>query len=426
MDRRLQTRYFKLVKSHMRTVPSSAAGIKSMPDTSQAFAATQAAWRFLNNERVTMPALGEPLRQAGRESVAESHSDYALVVHDWSMLNFGKHTSKQDRLQRTHEGDVGYDLYTALLVDANTGSPLAPMALRLRTAHEILDTEAEPLCETVHLEQIGPTMQAAEAWNLPRQLVHVVDREGSSVGHFRDWNAAGHCFLVRSDERNVMHRGQERKLSAIPRLLKRDGCFEYVRDVEMQGRQRCLWVAEEEVVLHRPAKHWEGDRQVERPGYPLAVRLVVARLTDHNGRKVAEWWLLTNVAAEVSGVQIAEWYYWRWQIESYFKLVKTGGCDIERWEQESGPAIARRLCVAAMACVVAWRLERAETPETREASQVLVRLSGRQMKRSRPVTASAVLAGLMVFLPMLELLEHHDVSTLKAIASQILPWADTS
>jgi len=29
-------------------------------------------------------------------------------------------------------------------------------------------------------------------------------------------------------------------------------------------------------------------------------------------------------------------------------------------------------------------------------------------------------------LPMLELLEHHDVSTLKAIASQILPWADTS
>ena len=43
-----------------------AAGVKSLPSTKTAFAATQAAWRFLNNDRVTLPALVEPLREVGR------------------------------------------------------------------------------------------------------------------------------------------------------------------------------------------------------------------------------------------------------------------------------------------------------------------------------------------------------------------------
>ena len=124
-------------------------------------------------------------------------------------------------------------------------------------------------------------------------------------------------------------------------------------------------------------------------------------------------------------VQIADWYYWRWEIESYFKLLKTGGCDIERWEQQTGHAIARRLCVAAMACVLTWRLERASTPEALEVNRILVRLSGRQMKRTRPVTAPALLAGLMVYLPMMELLEHYEIAELKEMASQILPKMDS-
>ena len=119
-------------------------------------------------------------------------------------------------------------------------------------------------------------------------------------------------------------------------------------------------------------------------------------------------------------------YRWRsgWRIESFFKLLKSGGQQVEAWQQTSGPAILRRLLIASMACVLAWNLERDTSPQGQQMQQVLIRLSGRQIKRSRPVTASALLAGLFVLLPMLELLQEYDgdLSQLLNLAQTTLPY----
>ena len=65
------------------------------------------------------------------------------------------------------------------------------------------------------------------------------------------------------------------------------------------------------------------------------------RVVDEAGWILAEWTLLTNVPAESADAsQIAMWYYWRWRIESFFKLLKSHGHHLEQWQQESGPAIA--------------------------------------------------------------------------------------
>src|SRR5437879_4946785 len=130
--------------------------------------------------------------------------------------------------------------------------------------------------------------------------------------------------------------------------------------------------------------------------------------------------LLSNVpAAWATAEQLAFCYYWRWRIESFFKLLKSHGQQLEQWQQETGPAIARRLLVAAMACVVVWQLQADQSPEAAELKDLLVRLSGRQTKRKRPHTAPALLAGLWVLLSMLALLEHYDLDRLKALASRI-------
>jgi len=121
---------------------------------------------------------------------------------------------------------------------------------------------------------------------------------------------------------------------------------------------------------------------------------------------------------------VALWYYWRWRIESYHKLLKGAGQQVEHWQQETAAAMARRLLVAAMACVVVWRLARDEHPQAAAMRDVLVRLSGRQMRRgkiARGFTETALLAGLGVLLPMLELLEHHDVAELRGMAEAALP-----
>jgi hypothetical protein len=66
-----------------------------------------------------------------------------------------------------------------------------------------------------------------------------------------------------------------------------------------------------------------------------------------------------------------------------------------------------------MACVVVWQLEHSDTPAAHEFKDVLVRLSGRRIKAPKPHTAPALLAGLGVLMPMLALLEHTDLNTLK-------------
>jgi hypothetical protein len=100
--------------------------------------------------------------------------------------------------------------------------------------------------------------------------------------------------------------------------------------------------------------------------------------------------LLTNLGQEVSAEMIAEWYYWRWIIESYFKLCKSAGQHLEEWQQETAPAIAKRLLIAAMACIVVWQIQRDDSSAEAELRQLLLRLSGRQVRRGQ-ATAPALL-----------------------------------
>ncbi len=96
-------------------------------------------------------------------------------------------------------------------------------------------------------------------------------------------------------------------------------------------------------------------------------------------------------------------------------MLKSQGHELEQWQQESGPAIVRRMLMAAMACVVVWQLESESSPESLKFKDALVRLSDWQMGKKRH-TASALLAGLWVLLSMLALLEHTDLNKLKDFA----------
>ena len=100
--------------------------IVGIADDVQSMASVKAMSRFLNHEEVTLPALIEPLQEAIRDAIANSEACVALVIHDWSMFSSHTHSSKTDCYQRTHDRDVGYDLGTAPVVDADNGRPLGP------------------------------------------------------------------------------------------------------------------------------------------------------------------------------------------------------------------------------------------------------------------------------------------------------------
>ena len=424
------------MKEHSHAVNAAVSGLSALPGTGQSLSATRAMTRFLNNPNIPFAALIEPAQDAVRQALASGPSRCALVVHDWCLFGFGTHTSKQDRIQHSHAADLGYELGTALVVDGGDGRPLGPMEMRLRTVGGMLSTRVGPAAMPPgHVDEVLEAMAAARGWNLGRPLVHVIDREADSVDHYRQWHSRGHQFVVRADDdRLVQWPGRERKMAEVVVELGLE--FQDVTDARGQpeivtiragtGRVR---VAETSVVLHRPAKKATGETTAGGhkkrrlvPGPPLALRLIVTRVVDEFGRILAEWCLLTNVNAGLAdAATIGRWYAWRWRIETFHKLLKSAGLNAEEWQQETGAAFFRRLCVAVMACLTVWHLQREDGEAAQRLRKVLVRLSGRQMKHGVESTAPALLAGLEKLLAIDDLLQTEDLQEILALARQVLP-----
>jgi hypothetical protein len=436
LDRRHQDRYWKLVSEHAHAVNAVVTGLSALPGTARPFAAVRAMCRFLNHDDILFHALVEPAQDAVRSALDQRPGRFVLIVHDWCMFNFHKHESKHDRYVRSHDTDLGYELGTALAVDPADGRPLGPMEFRLRTACGMLSTRIGGVSlPPGHVDELDDVMAAAKRWGLGRTPIHVVDREADSVGHYRRWQAAGHRFVVRADcERLVVHEGRECKLGEVAAglaggftdVLDTAGRSEAVTIRTGTGRVR---VAETAVVLHRPARRNTGaktagghKKQMEVPGPPLPLRMVVTQVVDEAGTVLAQWWLLTNLAgADTDCATIGRWYARRWAIESYHKLLKSAGMNAEAWQQETAAAFLRRLCVASMACLTVWHLQREEAPAAVRLRVILVRLSGRQMKHGIESTAPALLAGLERLLAIDDLRQIEDLEDVLALARRQLP-----
>ncbi len=386
----------------------------------------QKLWRFCDNRRVGEPALIEPMHQTIRHEAAAAPDAAFLAIHDWSTLSFGAHPSKTDRATLTHAHDVGYDLASVLIVRARDGAPIAPAAVTLVAAaavHTTRDDDQVPTRTTAHVDQIRGAMAYVRGVAPGAKLVHVIDREADSVGHWRDWTADGHLALVRGDDRKVRRDGRERWLSEVADGLRAERAFRDAGEVLYRGRRARLFVAEAPVVLHRPARrHVGGGQQVAIAGPPVALRLVVAEVRNAAGRVLARWLLLTNVPPALADTRtIALWYYFRWRIESLHKLIKSAGWELEHWLQRNGERLLKKLLVAFGACVAVWALERRHDAESVAFQALLMEMSGRQTKRRKPITTSGLLAGLWSLQAALAPLARHGPEQLNAMLANRLP-----
>ena len=163
----------------------------------------------------------------------------------------------------------------------------------------------------------------------------------------------------------------------------------------------------------------EGRRRVlKTPGEPVEARFIVSRVVDERGEVLATWMLISNLCHDVSAQTLSRWYYFRWTIESYFKLLKTTGFNLERWQQETPLALFKRLLVVSYAIVLVYSLAHDDTEEARKVRIFLVKLSGKLMEYGKEYTLPALLSGLWVFLRMMDILENFSVDELYSFRDQ--------
>jgi IS4 transposase len=214
------------------------------------------------------------------------------------------------------------------------------------------------------------------------------------------------------------YNGSQMKAKAIADELE----FVKTREVIYHGKTYWQWVAQADVTLTRPATpSQKKGKKPAIPGEPVCAKMVVSRVLSEEGEVLAQWLILTNMK-QVEASTIALWYYWRWQIECFFKLLKSAGHHLESWQQESALAIAKRLLVVSMACVTVWQIAADKSQEAHELRLFLIKLSGRQMRQKVEFSNPALLAGLWVFLSMFEIMNsytHEELNSFKTTAQQI-------
>lgn len=426
LNSRLSSRYMTLVDEHLSPAFRGAAGLRSLPGTASPMAATQAAWRFLKHPEISLRQLFAPLLSSVVGEIGVSCDRYVLVACDWCNLHYTHHSRKRDRVTLSQKKDFGYELFSGLALSDRDGQALGPLWMEMRASDGLHSTHCDQLRPAISvLDELAHNFYFTQQLDLPVSPVFIIDAEADSASHMRQCDRSGNLFLFRADAINSARHGQEQqKLSAIADSMRDSGAFQFARKVKFKQHSVEQWVAHTDVVLTRAARpQRQGEKRQAIPGEPLPLRLIVSELRNQAGERLAIWYLLTNVPESISSHQIVLWYYWRWQIENYHKLLKSAGQEIEHWQQKTAEAIVRRLAIASMACVIVWRLQKDESPEAEQLRNLLVRLSGRQMAYGKKHTAPALLAGFGVLLSMLDILETYDVESLKEIAKSANHWA---
>jgi hypothetical protein len=403
-------------------------GLSILINDVKGYSQAQEAWRFYNNANVDIESLNNPIMEKGLESIEKECKEYLLVSHDWSLINYRNHTAKIDCIETKRSNSTkaiskGYDLQSSLGISDITGEPITPLVHNLKTKDKVFSTYNEKIdMKETHLSELSKRIPYINnKLNIKKKKVHIIDREADSVGFLRALTEDDFYIIRAVDERLVEYNGEKINQK---NLSKKIALGEYVKNIKYKKKSVKIYVNSVKVQITRDAYVKEIDENGKEKrkrvkGRALDVRFVVERLVDIDNNVVATWLLLTNLKNDVDDKTIGLWYYYRWNIETYFKLLKSSGFNLEKWQQETAEAIFKRLLIASFACLLVWQIEHSNHKNIIEIKEFLVKLSGRLIARGKVSTSPALLAGIWSFFSTMDILELYDIEKLLSMKKEL-------
>jgi Transposase DNA-binding/Transposase DDE domain len=343
----------------------------SLPDAMGHRATTEALYRHLSNEDVTLSALLEP--HIVRTVHRVERAGLAFAVSDTTEFKF---TGEKPRpglgpINRTAQGFL---THVTLAVSADGKRvPLGLLALEAWARNGFKNTRRRKIWKhrrdaTRESLRWGRGMEAAARRAAGASLIHVADRDCDIYDVIAQLRQDGQRFVLRAaqDRRLVPLDKQdaERLFEAaqttptkytveVPVTARGDGVNRPTalkkKYPKRGSRLACVSVAARSVTLKRPLK-----ASPTLPG-TLTINIVhVFELGPPPGQPPVEWLLLTSepTCTHEEIAFVIEGYRTRWVVEEYFKAVKTG-CAFESKQLESFHTLTNML---AFVMVVAYAL----------------------------------------------------------------------
>ena len=349
-DPRLKRRLFKLVGDFYAQPQAP------IPQSCGSYANTIAAYRFFNNQRVTMDKLLRAHTQASIERIKE-HA-VVLAVQDTTKLNYTTHhaTEGLGPVGKGKGGAFGLMVHDTMAF-SEQGVPLGLLDVQC-WARDRLDIGKSHRCKELPIEQKESMkwLNGYRAINEVQQLcpdtmlVSVADRESDIYELFQQTvaNPGGPKLLIRCA---ISRRRKTKHGYLWDEVLKQPIAGYQVVHVPRRGcqlaRDATLQVHYKQVVLKPPRRTNFAD---------ITVWMVYAREVDcpPSVKSPLEWMLLTTVPVDSfeQACQRLQWYTRRWGIEVFHRTIKSG-CRIE--DRQLGTADSLQACLA-IDMVVAWRI----------------------------------------------------------------------
>jgi hypothetical protein len=378
-DARLAAR-FRRVSATMAASPEA-----SFPRAFDRGAELEAAYRFLNNPRVTMPELLKPHYEAtaGR---CQAHP-WTVLVHDTTEARFGGSSPRDGLGWLSGPGGLGQGFFAHVTLAVTADEQRAPLGVLglstwVRQGERKRKSEHQGGRNGEYLRWEQQALETEKRLPSGTRAVHVMDREADCYALFAALSSSGFVIRVRGERGVLSATGEDVPL----RDAAAQAPVVFEREVQLSRRQLPAGKAKATPKMHPPRDARTARLAVSAT--PVILRrsrgmptdtpdhqvLNVVRIVEVDapaGVEPVEWLLVTNLAVDTPEqlARIVDCYRARWRVEEYFKALKSG-CKLEERQLESLHALTNAM---ALLVPIAWQmlamrtLERAapDAPATR-------------------------------------------------------------
>jgi hypothetical protein len=353
----------------------SAAPGKPVPAACLDWAATKAAYRFFDNDRVTEQGV-----LAGHFAATKARFDASegpvLVLQDTTEFIYKRNrpekigftkaiNSGRDSQGRLREHTLCGLLMHSSLAVTTAGVPLGLAAVKFWTRSKFKGTAAlkrkvnptrVPIETKESYRWLENLRQSNELLGAPRRCVHVGDRESDIYELYCLAQDLGTSFLVRVQTDRLAGPEEDAPDGApVCRVYKRLASVPWAgRHMiqlggEMGGHETATLAVKFATIETRPPI---GKQKAYRPQKLVFIHALEEG--EPEGRAKIDWRLVTNLPVKTlaDAVEKLSWYALRWKIEVFHKVMKSG-CKAEDARLRTAERLVKLLAVIA---VVSWRI----------------------------------------------------------------------
>ena len=327
---------------------------RSLPDRHESWGDIKAAYRFLNNPKVTPEGIQSTHRQQVRR-LCRAHP-VVLGVEDGSEFDYTAHGSVEGL--GFVGGGIGRGLLQHSTLAVTTEGHLLGILHQIwwkRVRKAKGEKRRQRQARAKESDLWADSIRAIGAIGPKTRLIHVMDRGGDCYETMHAAYAAGQGFLIRAkhdryvnDSTEHLWGFMERQVVAGTRIVRVPARPAKGKRPAQPARTARLAVRYAEIQVPPP----RNDPRFKDP-LPAWAVYVVER-DPPVGVEPVEWMLLTSERVENldQANTCVDWYTYRWLIEEWHMAEKTG-CRLEASQLKTAAALER---LAALTAVVAVRL----------------------------------------------------------------------